>query len=80
MKQQSSIPLCKCVELSLQQYFKDMNGEQPSDLYDMVLSQIEKPLFQAVMLQAQSNQTRAAKMLGINRNTLRKKLKQYGLE
>ncbi|MDH3687870.1 MAG: DNA-binding transcriptional regulator Fis [Gammaproteobacteria bacterium] len=80
MKQQSTIPLCKCVELSLQQYFKDMNGEQPSDLYNMVLSQIEKPLLQAVMLQAQSNQTRAAKMLGINRNTLRKKLKQYGLE
>lgn len=57
-----------------------MNGEQPSQLYDMVLSEIERPLFQVVMQQAQSNQTRAAKMLGINRNTLRKKLKQHGLD
>lgn len=80
MTHQHPAPLCKCVESSLTQYFEDLNGEQPIDLYDMVLSQIERPLFNLVMRQAQRNQTRAAKMLGINRNTLRKKLKHYGLE
>lgn len=57
-----------------------MNGEEPNNLYQMVISEIEKPLLEVVMEQSESNQTRAAKYLGINRNTLRKKLKQYNLE
>lgn len=73
-------PLCKCVQTSLRRYFKDMNGEEPTNVYQMVISEIEKPLLEIVMEQAESNQTRAAKVLGINRNTLRKKLRQYQLE
>ena len=73
-------PLCQCVQRSLKHYFKDLNGEDPSNLYSMVIEEIEKPLLKVVMEQAESNQTRAAQLLGINRNTLRKKLKYYGLD
>lgn len=73
-------PLSKCVQRSLKAYFKDLNGEDASDLYSMVIEAIEKPLLEVVMEQAESNQTKAAQLLGINRNTLRKKLKHYGLE
>jgi len=80
VKQRTKDPLCHCVRRSLKRYFKDMNGEEPNNLYQMVISEIEKPLLEVVMEQSESNQTRAAKFLGINRNTLRKKLKQYNLE
>lgn len=73
-------PLCQCVQRSLKRYFKDLNGEDPAGLYSMVIEEIEKPLLKVVMEQAESNQTRAAQLLGINRNTLRKKLKYYGLD
>jgi Fis family transcriptional regulator, factor for inversion stimulation protein len=64
---------------NLEKYFRDL-GEQPaSDVYDMVLSAVEKPMLQVVMHRADSNQSHAAEMLGINRNTLRKKLQQHGL-
>ena len=79
-KQKPKDPLCQCVQRSLKRYFKDMNGEEPSNLYQMVISEIEKPLLQVVMDHSESNQTRASRILGINRNTLRKKLKQYNLE
>lgn len=79
MKEDPELPLCQCVELSLQRYFHDMNGEQPSNLYDLVLGEIERPLLVVVMRQARNNQTRAAQMLGINRNTLRKKLREHGI-
>ena len=72
--------LSQCVSRSMKRYFKDLNGEEPTNLYSMVMHEIEKPLLEVVMQQAQSNQTRAAQMLGINRNTLRKKLKQYKLD
>ena len=72
--------LSQCVSRSMRRYFKDLNGEEPANLYDMVMAEIERPLLEVVMHQAESNQTRAAKMLGINRNTLRKKLKQYRIE
>ena len=72
--------LSQCVSRSLKRYFRDLNGEEPANLYSMVMHEIEKPLLEVVMQQAQSNQTRAAQMLGINRNTLRKKLKQYQLD
>lgn len=73
-------PLCKCVRRSLKRYFKDMNGEEPTNVYQMVISEIEKPLLEIVMEQSESNQTRASRVLGINRNTLRKKLRQYQVE
>jgi Fis family transcriptional regulator len=57
-----------------------MNGEQPSGIYSMVIGEIERPLLDLVMEHADQNQTRAAKMLGINRNTLRKKLEHYGID
>ena len=73
-------PVCQCVRRSLKRYFKDMNGEEPSNVYQMVITEIEKPLLEVVMEQSDSNQTRASRVLGINRNTLRKKLRQYKLE
>jgi Fis family transcriptional regulator len=64
----------------MRQYFKDLDGEKTCGIYDMVVLSVEKPLLEVVMLQAQGNQTRAAELLGLNRNTLRKKLQQHGLE
>jgi Fis family transcriptional regulator len=67
------------VRNSLERYFHDLNGEKTTDVYDMVISEVERPLLEAVMRHVKSNQCRAAELLGINRNTLRKKLKQYKL-
>ena len=67
------------IETLLDKYFKDLDGENPNDVYDMVLHSVEKPLLIYIMNYAQGNQTRAAKMLGLNRNTLRKKLEFYNL-
>ena len=64
----------------MRQYFKDLDGEKPSGIYDMVVAAVEKPMLEVVMFQAQGNQTRAAELLGLNRNTLRKKLQQHGLD
>lgn len=71
--------LAKCVTRSLERYFKDLNGTKAHHVYGLVLKEVEKPLLEVVMKHAESNQSRAAEMLGINRNTLRKKLKQYKL-
>ena len=79
MNSKSADLLSQCVSRTMKRYFKDMNGEEPANLYDMVMAEIEKPLLEVVMREAENNQTRAARMLGINRNTLRKKLKQYHL-
>jgi Fis family transcriptional regulator, factor for inversion stimulation protein len=64
---------------ALGQYFADLDGEAPCALYEMVLSRVEKPLLEVVLERVDGNQTRAADMLGINRNTLRKKLQTYGM-
>jgi len=68
-----------CVMKTLRSYFSELDGQIPSGLYNMVLEEVEAPLFREVMKQARDNQTRAAEMLGLNRGTLRKKLRQYGL-
>jgi Fis family transcriptional regulator len=68
-----------CLRRSLNRYFKDLDGEEPTKIYDMVLGAFEKPLLVYILDQADGNQTRAAEILGINRNTLRKKLREYGL-
>ena len=67
------------IEPLIDKYFKDLEGENPNDVYDMVLQSVEKPLLIYIMNYAQGNQTRAAKILGLNRNTLRKKLEFYNL-
>ncbi len=69
--------LKQTVELALTQYLSDLDGEIPSNLYDKVLSEIEKPLISTIMDHCENNQSKAASCLGINRGTLRKKLKQY---
>jgi len=79
MMEYKSAPLCECVTETLIQYFNDLNGERPTELYSFVIAEIERPLLSVVMHKSDSNQSRAAQMLGINRNTLRKKLKQHGL-
>ena len=72
-------PLRNVTVDALQRYFKDLNGHSPGDLYELVLREVEAPLFETVMEHTQGNQRRAAEMLGINRATLRKKLKHYYL-
>ncbi|NND65044.1 MAG: DNA-binding transcriptional regulator Fis [Gammaproteobacteria bacterium] len=72
-------PLHQLTEEALSSYFRGLEGTQPHDLYGMVLSEVERPLFKAVMDFCRGNQSRAAEVLGINRGTLRKKLKTYGL-
>lgn len=64
---------------ALENYFRQVESEHISDLYRMVLSEVEAPLLKAVMQNTRSNQTKASIMLGLNRGTLRKKLKQYGM-
>jgi Fis family transcriptional regulator len=71
--------LVKCITDSLEQYFRDLDGEKPAAIYDMVLKSIERPMLEVVLAKAGSNQTLAAEMLGINRNTLRKKLTEHQL-
>ena len=68
------------VKRSLERYFKDMDGEKPTSIYDMVLKNVEKPLIETVLGKCEGNQTIAAKMLGINRNTLRKKIEQHKIK
>jgi Fis family transcriptional regulator len=68
-----------CVSAVLGEYFAQVDQEMIADLYQMVLSEVEAPLLKAVMQQARSNQCKAAHMLGLNRGTLRKKLKQYDM-
>jgi Fis family transcriptional regulator, factor for inversion stimulation protein len=72
--------LSSCVRRVMKQYFKDLDGETPSDVYDMVLVNIEKPMLEVVMSHVQGNQTKAAELLGLNRNTLRKKLHQHSID
>lgn len=72
--------LSESVRRSLDAYFADLDGHDSSDLYELVISQVEKPLFEAVMQHTRGNITKAAELLGMNRGTLRSRLKKYGLE
>lgn len=67
------------VEVAMANYFKHLDGQPVSDVYQMVLSEVEAPMLEQVMKYVRNNQTKAAHLLGLNRGTLRKKLKQYGL-
>lgn len=75
----SSKPLRKHTEDALILYFESLNGDRPGDLYDLVIGEVERPLFQAVLDYTDGNQSQAAGILGINRGTLRKKLRFYSL-
>lgn len=68
-----------CVRASLDGYFRDLRGTEPDGLYDMLVKVVEKPLLEVVMAKADQNQSRAAEWLGVNRNTLRKKLVEHKL-
>lgn len=72
-------PLRDLTEEALDRYFRDLNGHRPGDLYDLVLGEVEAPLFKSVMGYTHGNQSQAAEILGINRATLRKKLRHYQL-
>ena len=72
--------LTDCVRRSLERYFKDMDGEKPTSIYDMVLKNIERPMIETVLDKAAGNQSLAAEMLGINRNTLRSKMQQLRIK
>ena len=69
----------ECVRSSLEAYFKDLRGTEPDGMYNMMVSVLEKPLLEVVMHHADQNQSRAAQWLGLNRNTLRKKLLEHKL-
>ncbi|KAF1049787.1 helix-turn-helix domain-containing protein [Xylophilus sp.] len=69
----------ECIRDSLEGYFDDLGGEQPDGMYDMLVRIAEKPLLEVVMRHAEGNQSRAAEWLGLNRNTLRKKLVEHKL-
>ncbi len=68
-----------CIRSTLEQYFKDLRGTEPHGVHDMILQAVEKPLLDVVMQHADGNQSKAAEWLGINRNTLRRKLAEHKL-
>lgn len=75
----STPPLRECVQSAVEKYFAHLDGQATSDLYNMVLSEIEEPLLQTVLAFTNGNQSKAAIILGLSRGTLRKKLELYGL-
>jgi Fis family transcriptional regulator len=72
--------LSACVRRSVEDYFSHLDGEPPATVYDMVLRHVERPLLETVLKQARGNQSLAAEYLGINRNTLRKKIRDLGIQ
>jgi Fis family transcriptional regulator len=73
-------PLSSLTDECLHSYFESLNGHKPGDLYELVIGEVEKPLLRAVLTYTRGNQSEAAEILGINRGTLRKKLKDYKLQ
>jgi Fis family transcriptional regulator, factor for inversion stimulation protein len=69
----------ECIRDSLEQYFKDLRGTEPHSVHDMIISAVERPMLEVVMRQAEGNQSKAAEWLGLNRNTLRRKLVEHRL-
>ena len=67
------------VEIAMRNYFANLDGQDVTNVHQMVLTEVEAPMLEAVMRYCRDNQTKASKILGLNRGTLRKKLKQYGL-
>jgi Fis family transcriptional regulator len=76
----SESSISRCVRQALEEYFQNLDGQPPHDVHQMVLDAVEKPMLEVVMRQARGNQTHAAQILGMSRNTLHKRLVQYGLD
>jgi Fis family transcriptional regulator len=73
--------IARYVRKAVNEYFQDLDGEEPScAMFNMVMNCVEKPLIETVLHHADGNQTRAAELLGINRNTLRKKIQEHGIK
>jgi len=72
--------MARTVRRAIDVYFRDLDGEKVSGVYDMVINSVEKPLLESVLTRVRGNQTHAAQMLGLNRNTLRKKMKAHGIK
>lgn len=79
-KPDTTLLLSDHVRMSLQRYFAQLDGHEATDLYAMVISEVEKPLIETVLEQCGHNQSKAAMVLGVSRSTLRKKMLQYGIE
>ena len=78
-KLNGSNEICRSVDKSLDEYFKRLDGETPTGVYDMVIGHVERSLLASIMARTEGNQTQAADILGMNRNTLRTKLVKYKL-
>ena len=72
-------PIDDCIRSALEQYFEDLRGTEPHAVHDMIMAAVEKPMLDVVMSHAEGNQSKAAEWLGINRNTLRRKLRDHKL-
>jgi Fis family transcriptional regulator len=72
--------MARMVRRAIEGYFRDLDGEKPCAVYDMVINCVEKPLLESVLHRVRGNQSHAAVMLGINRNTLRKKMRVHGIK
>ncbi len=79
-KSKATEPLRECVRSALADYFKQLDGHSASNIYQMVLAEVEQPLLETIMNHTEGNQTRAAEILGISRSTLRKKLALYDID
>ncbi len=77
--QQGITQLYNAVKHSIRRYLYELDGTQPHDMYDLVLRQVEQPLLEAILEHTKGNQSKAAEFLGLNRGTLRKKLRTYNL-
>lgn len=75
----SQTPIDHCIRSAVHQYFHDLRGTEPSGVHEMIIRAVERPLLEVVMTRAEGNQSRAAAWLGINRNTLHRKLREHGL-
>ena len=80
IKQHKDEPLSDCVRSAVDSYFTHLNGHSINKLHQMVIEEVERPLFQSTMAHAGGNQSKAAALLGISRSTLRKKLAYYGID
>ncbi len=80
MNQEQAVPLSECTSSAMKNYLNKLDGHQTTDLYELVMSEVERPFLQTVMEYVENNQTKAAFMLGISRSTLRKKLAKYELD
>jgi Fis family transcriptional regulator len=72
--------IASCIRKAISSYLIDLDGEKPGQLYSMVINSVEKPLIEVAIQHTKGNQTQAAELLGINRNTLRQKMKQYQIK